>query len=61
MKKRILTLGKVLSRSEQKTINGAGRPCQAMCDWIGWEIADWCRDANCALGQCLPNGYCLLI
>ncbi|MFY0629885.1 MAG: hypothetical protein JXR05_05850 [Flavobacteriaceae bacterium] len=61
MKKQILNIGKALNKAEQKTINGGGRPCQDMCDWSGWEIADWCRTAACGLGQCLPNGYCILI
>ncbi len=46
MKKSILTMGKALTKVEQKSVNGGKRECTIQCTWILDPIA--CK--------CIPSG-----
>lgn len=61
MKKSILNIGKALSKAEQQTINGGGRPCAETCYWQSWFAGDFCRTADCQQGLCSGSGICELI
>lgn len=58
MKKSILNIGKALSKAEQQTVNGGGRPCSETCYWSSWFPGDFCRTADCIQGFCSTQGLC---
>jgi len=57
MKKSILNIGRALSKAEQQTINGGGRPCSDDCFWPG-AAGDYCRTSACEFGQCSNSLIC---
>ncbi|MFD2566437.1 hypothetical protein [Pseudotenacibaculum haliotis] len=55
--KSLKQLGKILSKAEQKQVNGSGRPCQDQCPPV-LSPGDYCRTGACQFGQCNAQMIC---